>query len=37
MDLLELSESLRKIPGITKTESIIVLHEYFNQNIFLHN
>lgn len=34
-DLLELSESLRRVPGITKTESIIVLHEYFNQNILL--
>jgi len=30
--LLELSERLRKIPGVTKTESIIVLHEYFSQN-----
>jgi len=36
-DLLELSESLRKVPGITKTESIMVLHEYFNQNILLNN
>lgn len=34
-DLLELSEALRKVPGIVKTESIIVLHEYFNQNILL--
>jgi Lrp/AsnC family transcriptional regulator, leucine-responsive regulatory protein len=36
-ELLELSERLRKIPGVTKTESIIVLHEYFSQNKLLSN
>jgi Lrp/AsnC family transcriptional regulator, leucine-responsive regulatory protein len=36
-ELLELSERIRKTPGVTKTESIIVLHEYFNQNKLLSN